>query len=130
MNSAHFSDRELACPHCGVNGVHQELVDALEAFRAVVCKPVIVNSAYRCPEHNAAVGGAPSSQHILGLAADIQVTGMTAAELEAVARTIPAIKGIGRSTPPQTYIHIDVRETPAEWTYDVNGKQAPYYPAA
>ncbi len=126
--SPHFSEKELACPHCGVNGCQQALVDALEAFRAAVGMPVIIDSAYRCPEHNAAVGGALSSQHLFGLAADIRVNGKSAADLESIARAIPAIKGIGRSTPPMTYLHIDVRNTPAEWCYDTSGKQQAYYP--
>jgi hypothetical protein len=33
--------------------------------------PIAVNSGYRCPELNRAVGGAAGSQHMLGEAADI-----------------------------------------------------------
>lgn len=33
--------------------------------------PITVNSGYRCPRLNAAVGGSPTSQHISGEAADI-----------------------------------------------------------
>jgi len=122
----HFSAAELACKHCGVNGVQQSIVDALEAFRETVGKPVIVNSAYRCPEHNAAVGGKPKSEHVEGLAADIRVTGMTAAELEAVARSIPGVNGIGRAD-KQNYLHMDVRATPAQWCYDREGNTVAYY---
>ncbi len=127
--SENFKNEEMACPHCGINGAQQALVDALEAFRAAVGMPVIIDSAYRCPVHNAAVGGAARSEHMLGLAADIRVPGKTAADLESIARTIPAIKGIGRSTPPMTYLHMDVRNTEAAWTYDASGKQQAYYPA-
>jgi hypothetical protein len=34
-------------------------------------KPIIVNSGYRCEALNKAIGGAKSSQHMLGEAADI-----------------------------------------------------------
>lgn len=34
-------------------------------------KPIHINSGYRSPEHNKAVGGAPTSQHVKGEAADI-----------------------------------------------------------
>lgn len=34
--------------------------------------PIIVNSGYRCPELNKAVGGVPNSRHQEGLAADIR----------------------------------------------------------
>lgn len=40
-------------------------------------KPIIVNSAYRSPAVNAAVGGKPTSQHCHGCAADIRVPSMT-----------------------------------------------------
>jgi hypothetical protein len=36
-------------------------------------KPIIVNSGYRCEALNKAIGGAKSSQHMLGEAADITV---------------------------------------------------------
>lgn len=88
---------------------------------------MIVEDAYRCPEHNAQVGGVPDSEHVRGIAADIGVAGKTAAELEAVARTIPAIKGIGRAD-HQNYIHIDLRESPAQWCYGVDGRPCGYYP--
>ena len=125
----HFSDNELACRHCGVNGCQKGLVDALEAFRALVGKPVMVDSAYRCPQHNAQVGGAGKSEHVEGLAADIRVEGMTAAELEAVARRIPAIRGIGRAD-HQDYVHVDVRptRTVASWCYSAGGQWCSYYP--
>ena len=130
-SSPHFTDAELACPHCGVNGCQQRLVDALEAFRSRVGRPVIVNSAYRCPAHNARIGGAAKSQHMDGLAADIRVTGMTAAQLESVARRIPGIRGIGRAD-FQDYLHIDVRpaRAVADWCYSERGQWCSYYPPA
>jgi hypothetical protein len=36
-------------------------------------KPITVNSGYRCEALNKAIGGAKSSQHMLGEAADITV---------------------------------------------------------
>lgn len=49
----------------------------LEEVRELLDKPIVINSAYRSPEVNASVGGKPTSQHCLGLAADIRVPGMT-----------------------------------------------------
>lgn len=48
------------------------LVDnVLDPLRAAWGRPITVNSGYRCPALNRAVGGAASSQHLLGKAADI-----------------------------------------------------------
>ena len=49
----------------------------LEEVRKLLGRPIIVNSAYRSLEVNKAVGGKPTSQHVLGCAADIRVPGMT-----------------------------------------------------
>ena len=43
----------------------------LDPLREMYGKPITVNSGYRCPKLNAAVGGAKSSQHMRGNAADI-----------------------------------------------------------
>jgi hypothetical protein len=145
LTSKHFAEHELACRCCGVNGMNQAALDVAEALRARLCGiqekdvPVDVRSGFRCAERNAAEGGARGSQHLLGNALDISVKGMTAAELEIAARSIPEIHGIGRSD-PGGYLHIDVRpllpgQKIAEWCYQLhfNGKQwierqIPYYP--
>jgi uncharacterized protein YcbK (DUF882 family) len=49
--------------------------------KAVGNKPVMVNSAFRSLQVNAAVGSKPTSQHCLGCAADIRVPGMTPDEV-------------------------------------------------
>ena len=57
------------------------LAQTLELVRVAVGKPLIINSAYRSPAVNAAIGGAKNSQHMRGLAADIKVAGMTPYEV-------------------------------------------------
>lgn len=47
-----------------VENVLQPLRDAWE-------KPLFINSGYRCLELNKKVGGVPTSQHVLGQAADV-----------------------------------------------------------
>ena len=39
-------------------------------------EPIIINSGYRSPEVNRAVGGIPDSNHLTGCAVDIHVTGL------------------------------------------------------
>ncbi|MDY6148513.1 MAG: D-Ala-D-Ala carboxypeptidase family metallohydrolase [Porphyromonas sp.] len=49
-----------------------QLVDnVLDPVRALLGKRIIVNSGYRSPELNRAVGGVATSQHLRGEAADI-----------------------------------------------------------
>jgi len=66
--------------------------DAIENLR-VLCEKVLqpvrdhygkgvkVNSAYRSPESNAAVGGSKTSDHCKGQAADIEIPGVANADL-------------------------------------------------
>lgn len=128
----HFSDKELACHHCGLNFCTPGLVAALEATRAAVSArrgvdtPLIVDDAYRCAVHNAAVGGAPQSEHMRGIAADVRVDGMSAAELCLIVRDIPGVHGIGRAD-HQGYVHLDLRPSPARWCYDAKGKAVKWY---
>ncbi len=50
----------------------QQLVEhILDPLREAWGNPIVVNSGYRCPKLNKAVGGAPHSQHMKGQAADI-----------------------------------------------------------
>ena len=53
----------------------------LEPIRAQFGKPVRVNSGYRSAKVNAAVGSTPGSQHLLGEAADIEIAGVSNADL-------------------------------------------------
>ena len=47
----------------------------LEVLRKRNGKPIIINSGYRSPQLNRAVGGASNSNHLTGCAVDIRVTG-------------------------------------------------------
>ena len=86
--SEHFSLQELTVSELAVrNGWDnspspqelenlKRLADMLEKVRALVGKPIIINSAYRSKQVNDAVGSKDSSQHRIGCAADIRVVGM------------------------------------------------------
>lgn len=50
----------------------QTLSTCLSFIRERFGAPIIVNSGYRCPELNKAVGGVPKSRHQDGIAADIR----------------------------------------------------------
>lgn len=50
----------------------KELVDTvIQPLRDAWGKPLAINSGYRCPEVNKAVGGVPTSQHSRGEACDV-----------------------------------------------------------
>lgn len=53
----------------------------LEPIRAHFGKPIRVNSGYRSPKTNAAVGSSGTSQHCRGEAADIEIDGVPNATL-------------------------------------------------
>lgn len=50
--------------------------NVLEKIRTHFGRPVVVNSGYRGPKLNKAIGGVKNSQHMTGQAADIEIPGM------------------------------------------------------
>jgi zinc D-Ala-D-Ala carboxypeptidase len=53
------------------------VAELLEQVRALLGKPILINSAFRSKPVNDAVGSRDTSQHRLGCAADIRVPGLT-----------------------------------------------------
>lgn len=73
--STYFSDEETSCHCCGQlpdGGMNPVLMEKLDALREMIGGPIEISCGYRCPAHNAEVGGVPDSQHVLGNAADVQ----------------------------------------------------------
>ena len=60
-------------PRSAVTALHELVDHVLDPLREAWGSPIHVNSGYRCPELNKAVGGTPYSQHQRGEAADITV---------------------------------------------------------
>ena len=97
---------------------------ACKGIREHFGKPVHITSGYRTAEHNAAVGGSKSSQHLLGRAADFYVEGVPVATVAAYAETLlPGRGGIGRypkdvAHPKRMtgWVHIDTRAGKSRWT--------------
>lgn len=59
------------------NKLSQLIDNILDPLREAWGNPIMVSSGYRCPALNKAVGGANSSQHKLGQAADIHTKSNT-----------------------------------------------------
>lgn len=53
------------------------IYNILDPLREAYGKPIAVSSGYRCPALNRVVGGAPTSQHLRGEAADIHTVSNT-----------------------------------------------------
>ena len=56
------------------------LADYLDGIREKLGKSILINSGYRSPMLNKAVGGVANSQHLKGLAADIVCSDMESLE--------------------------------------------------
>jgi uncharacterized protein YcbK (DUF882 family) len=115
----YFSIDEFRCKHCGElpdGGMNQVLLDKLDDMRGRIGMPIIISCGYRCPEHNAEVGGVENSQHIYGNAADIYVDGLSVDELANYC-VDEGFDGIGRYY-DSGFVHTDVRD---------NGSSPNYY---
>jgi len=110
--SEHFVLEEFSCK-CGCKGVilNCELIQKLERLRERFKKPIIVHSGYRCKKHNTIVGGAINSQHLLGTAADITISGISPESVAKASREL----GFGGIGVYGSFTHVDVRKLPAYW---------------
>jgi len=107
----------------------QRLAEFLEDVRSLLGKPIIIDSGFRSPEVNHAVGSTSVSQHLRGCAADFRVPGMTPAEV---------VRAIHRSDLPYdqlilelTWTHISIPNTddvaPRKMALIIDKKGTRYY---
>jgi hypothetical protein len=103
-----FKPAEIACRGTGRLKISVRAMDALQALRDRLGKPLIVRSAYRSPEHNKRVGGAPRSRHVEGDAFDISMANHEPNSFERAAREC-GFQGFGRYPEPgKNFLHIDM----------------------
>ena len=115
-----FRINEFVC-HCGCEmpaearqNIEALVANVLDPVRDEYGKPIYVNSGYRCAKHNAAVGGVPRSQHMLGQAADISVKSeklKVKSELETLARIIVAQGKFDQLILYPTFLHVSYRRS-------------------
>jgi len=105
---------DFACKcGCGFDAVDIELYQVLRGVKRRFRANLTINSACRCESHNKAVGGASSSQHIKGKAADFVIDGAPPSQVASyLEMRYPNKYGIGRYN---SFTHIDVRAKMARW---------------
>lgn len=112
--SKHFDIEEFTCHCCGkgADKINDRLITLLEQLRDKVNAPIHVNCGYRCPKHNAEVGGVPNSAHTLGVAADIYVPNISYERAKELVMQLP-FDGVGLYPPLEKgglwFIHVDTR---------------------
>lgn len=86
-------------------------VNMLQPVRDHFGKPVVISSGYRSPKLNAAAGGAKSSDHLYGFAADIEIPGVANHLLAEWIRknlkyTQLILEGYNKSDPSSGWVHV------------------------
>lgn len=66
-----FSAKELACKHCGADGIRPEMMEILQSIRNEFDKPIFLSSGFRCVKHPVEQEKATPGEHAHGLAVDI-----------------------------------------------------------
>ncbi|MCR9196726.1 MAG: D-Ala-D-Ala carboxypeptidase family metallohydrolase [Hyphomonas sp.] len=112
-----FRISELAC-RCdgrfcaGAYWHAPDFLDRLQKLRDLCGRPLRVSSGHRCPQWNAAVGGAPLSRH-KQIAVDILIHEHDRAALKAQAEAV-GFTGFGLA---RHFIHLDLRARRTVWYY-------------
>jgi zinc D-Ala-D-Ala carboxypeptidase len=69
----YFTDKETKCKHCGEIKVNEFFGAKMDELRKAYGQPIHINSWYRCPMHDSAIGG--KGEHTHGTACDIKISG-------------------------------------------------------
>ena len=126
--TAHFNAKEFQCK-CGKSHsflIDNDLLEKLEQLRDVLdCSKIIVNSGYRCSEHDKAVGGNGVGQHTKGTAADIvcynQSGEIISSKFVCCAAQDLGFTGIANIDDSYTATHVDVRKNGWWYGNEVHG---------
>ena len=116
MLTPHFRVGEFKCKCGGNHGIKLdcELVEKLEELRTYLdCSRIIINSGFRCPEHDRRVGGNGGGMHTKGQAADIvcydRQGDIISAGVVCCAAQEVGFNGIANIDNTYTAVHVDTR---------------------
>ena len=89
-----------------VENLNRLATTILDPVRKVYGKPIKVSSGFRCTLLNSAVGGVDNSQHLRGLAADLQVNDLKALKQAVIDSGVPFDQLIEESKGNTKWLHI------------------------
>lgn len=116
--ATYFEPWEFASKGNGKVHVKREMIAALDRVRAAVGHPIVITSGYRDPTHNARVGGAKRSRHMVGDAVDIDVSRLDEEQRYALIWHLLAegFTSFG-SYAGSSFIHADMRPSARIWRH-------------
>jgi uncharacterized protein YcbK (DUF882 family) len=94
----------------------KELAENLQVIRDYVGVPISINSGYRSPEHNKAIGGKKESFHLKGMASDLSCE-IGPEKLHEIIYMLMVRRKIkhGGHKAYNTFVHYDIRGWLATW---------------
>ena len=119
MNLKHFKYEEFKSPDVPNSGnlMDADFLAMLDSAREIAGIPFKINSAYRSESHNQAVGGKPTSSHLVGKAVDLHCT--NSRDRWTIITALQKA-GFTRFGIAKTFIHVDSDENKSPnviWTY-------------
>lgn len=114
-------DKAQRCKECRLpqpvtrltNGIEESLTalveNVLDPVREKLGRSIVVNSGFRCPVHNRAVGGATGSQHVKGEAADVTLVQGSECRVNDLAKAIVANGTWDQLILYPTFVHVSYK---------------------
>jgi hypothetical protein len=120
-----FDAQELACKHCGTEGVIDEMMAVLQSIRDSMESPIFLSSGYRCPKHPVEQDKDRPGEHTFGMAVDIICYGSRALRIIELAQALH-VRRIGihqKGNVNGRFVHLGIADKykldfpVAIWTY-------------
>lgn len=113
----HPSEFGRCNPPCKKSDLHPDTIARLNKMREIAGIPLVLNCAYRSPEHDKAKGRSGTGAHTLGRAVDIRCNN-DATRYKIIVAALAA--GFTRIGVASTFVHVDDSPTHAQerfWPY-------------